>query len=1157
MSDAEEITEDAGEAGGEGARAARVDLLITELFDGNTLIHPVAAPSFASYGGEIDALAEQKRFLRAYLERVPPEALSRLSLPRGMLLCQIGVPLPLDDLPKKLRNETEVSFPCALLPAVRDDVVPELGPHGKAPFDLWVMIPILDHIFYIEEGEIVGAAVQSEVRRLMIAQGLSARQMVTHLPGRASRLTSVEVALPEAQRAGKGAAARKAIIERARRKQAVEALAAVSTPLHLDQQRRHDPPLVGRASELSLLSSLLEGASRLGVLLVGAENTGKSALFRAYLARAKRPVYGSSGAQLIAGMSGFGQWQERIRAVMEGVETLDAVLYFESLEDLLAERREQGGADLAGAMRPFLEEGKVRIVAEIRPDELDRLEGRSYAFFAGMTRIKIAPLSAADARAALEGRAARDAKIEPHRPRLDPSAIPALIDLSERYLPYSAFPGKAVRLYQDLRASRDRERGPDGAPPVLGRRDVYQFFSLTTGVPEILLRDDAPLRIADVEATLRRQIIGQDEAIRALAETVGVVKAGLQPQNKPLATFLFVGPTGVGKTELSRALAELLFGSAERLLRFDMSEFMTPDAAERLIRGTDRADGLLTRAVRAQPFCVILLDEIEKAHPAVFDLLLQVCGEGRLSDARGKTAYFHNAILILTSNLGARDKRTPAGFGGAPVDDHAHYQKLVGATFRQEMVNRLDRIVPFRALGRGEVMQVARLALAKIRRRRGLDEASVTLAVSEAAMERLAADGYSAAYGARALRRHLDEHLVGPLARLLAGLGDGARDLTLWVGLGDEPAPKQEGISSGTSREGPLRFEIYRRKSQGVTQSTYGFGTIAEVRRQIDGMMGLDPVEQVKDQIDFLLTQLSLGDSNKPDPRRAAELGELSAEHHRLSELYQKLQSAQEEARSVEELAMMALFEGEDVIPLLADARAAEEALRRALPYVLTALEPRRDAITMVVEELDAGAFEEWLVPLLVELPKRGWGILGHIEGGERLTSDEWPDGRRWGPPRTPAGLRTALDQPKRSFRNVLLRIKGPYAGIFLALEAGLHRTIAPKRPDAKSSDGRTHLFVHRIALSAEIRDKDWDHEALTPPQVGSAQNRKKGAATRERDRIEGVLRFLGKRAQVPFDFGKYWEKLDEIALTHLLLFEEEGTDLDRDEWLPAPLDDA
>ncbi|AUX28523.1 MULTISPECIES: AAA family ATPase [Sorangium] len=1152
-------------------RTARALVFVRERFDGACVAFPVAAPDAASFGRDDDVLVEQRLFLREHAARAQPEAISRLSFPEGTELLSVDVPVPRDDLPRKLRSETPVSFPCVVVPAGERAArgAPQSAPAAR---DAWVLVPSLGHAFHVEAGEPIAPAIRHEVRRLLASQALSTWEHQGLLPGSAHRLEVLHAPLPEPEPSGGRGQRGASAAERARRKKAVDALVSVATPLHVAAQRSPaPPPLACRDAELARLAALLDGDERLGVLLVGPEHAGKTALMQAYVARQTRLVYATSGAQLVAGMSGLGQWQERIHGVMEAAAALDAVLYFESLDDLLAERAEGGHVDLAGAMRPYLDEGRVRVVCELRDDRLDALEGRHWAFFAGLSRIRVEPLSAEGTRKALAERAERDRRVEPHRPAVAGDALTALVDLAERYLPYSAFPGKAVRLYEDLRTVHERERTAQGEPVTLGRSDLHELFSMRTGMPAFLLRDDLPLRVDRVARDLGASVIGQERAVRALAETIAVVKAGLSPPDKPLATFLFVGPTGVGKTELARALAGLLFGSPDRLSRFDMSEFSSEGAADRLIRGTDGAGGLLTQRVREQPFCVLLLDEIEKAHRAVFDLLLQVLGEGRLSDARGRTAYFHNAIVIMTSNLGAAERRAQAGFAGergaAPAEeqaalDEAHYQRVVAGAFRQEFVNRIDRVVPFRSLTRAELSEVARLTAQRLSRRRGLSEAGVALEVSPRALARLAEDGHAPAYGARALRRHVEEHLAAPLARLLAGLGGEARDLTVWVAEAGEPEAPAEGAVVGRAETPALRLVARRRRAARAGQQAFGVEQVGDLRREVDLWMGLGPIEQLREQIDFLLTQLSLSSGRTRDRRQEIDAAALQAEHHRLSELWGQLAAAQEEMHGVEELALMALLEGEEVRELAREARAAWEGVRKVLPRALVATEARRDAITLILEELDEGAFDRWLAPLLRELPRRGWSATLHIDGDRGGPGDgAWPTSRRWGPPRSPVDVLEALDQPKRGFRNVLFRCTGAYAGAFLSLERGHHELVTRKRDagaarDA-SGDGRLHVFVHFVAHAAGIAEDQWEHRSLAPPPAGSSAARRRGAAAREHDEVEGAVLIAGRRARLAMDPAWYWERLDEVALAHLLVFEDEGSGLDRSEYFSAGGDGA
>ncbi|HZW73088.1 MAG TPA: AAA family ATPase, partial [Caldimonas sp.] len=334
---------------------------------------------------------------------------------------------------------------------------------------------------------------------------------------------------------------------------------------------------------------------------------------------------------------------------------------------------------------------------------------------------------------------------------IEPEAIDAAVTLTGRFEPYRSFPGKAIRLL---------EGAVDGRKSDVQRFDRAQLtaaFASRSGMPLTLLSDSMPLRIADVRTHFETRILGQPEATAALVDVVSVLKAGLNDPQKALGSFFFVGPTGVGKTESAKALAEFLFGSRERLVRFDMGEYTSIDAVQRLI-GTawGTAEGELTRRVREQPFCVVLLDEIEKAHWSVFDALLAAIGEGRMTDAAGRTADFRNAIVIMTSNLGAsRVRSSPLGFGvdGADASDHERYIAEAERFFRPEFFNRIDRVVVFHALSQQTVRQIARRELNRLLVREGIVRRRLLVELDDSVIAIVAESGFHPRYGARPLQR--------------------------------------------------------------------------------------------------------------------------------------------------------------------------------------------------------------------------------------------------------------------------------------------------------------------------------------------------------------------------------------------------------------------
>ncbi|MBK9032459.1 MAG: ATP-dependent Clp protease ATP-binding subunit [Myxococcales bacterium] len=774
----------------------------------------------------------------------------------------------------------------------------------------------------------------------------------------------------------------------------------------------------------------------------------------------------------------------------------------------------------------------MRVVAEITPTALERAERREIALVGAMTRVAVAPMDAAATLAVVTARAAHWRRAEPRRPQVATAALAIAVELARRYLPYRWFPGKAVALLDELRAAADGEVGPDGAPRELGADAVYDGFASATGVPAFLLRDDRALLVADVIAQLGRRMIGQERAVARVAETLCTVKAQLQPADKPLATFLFVGPTGVGKTELAKSLAHLLFGSEGRLVRFDMSEYADPWAAERLIRGSDAGEGLLTARIRQQPFAVVLLDEIEKAHPAVHDLLLQVAGEGRLTDARGRTAFFHNAIVILTSNLGAHGRGGAMGLAlGGVVDERdrelARYRAAVTEAFRPEMLNRLDAIIPFHRLDAAQIAAVTRLALAQLAERRGLVQAQLTLDVSDAATAALAEGGYAPAYGVRALRRHLDQAVIAPAARLVARLGRDAHGALLAVRTVDEPIGVElpAGAHLGTTPpEAGVTVSAWRRGGAGGRRNARGALAVAAARRAADGWMRRDLATEVKAQLDWLKAQLARGEAQPGGKRRgkavlsSAQVQQMAIELARLERAWDDAGRARDDLAAAEELAIAAALAGDDVEPAVAMVAPLERTFARAMFWLAVARREQRDEITLGLSATDhPRALGHWVTALLAEAERRGWTITAHSTVA-RDPAPNWPIARVWGPPRTRAWL-AGQTGPDGGLRNALVRVRGPGAACLLGLEAGAHRYfgIAKESP--------CHLVVRRLALATEFTDAEWLKLATLAPPAATPR----GPVEREHPDDASVI-VRGTKLALPW--VEQWARLEEVALT-------------------------
>lgn len=515
------------------------------------------------------------------------------------------------------------------------------------------------------------------------------------------------------------------------------------------------------------LAEAMTGRQARSVLLVGRSGVGKTAAIyelarrRGEYGLGHTPFWATNGSRLIAGMSGFGQWQERCQKLWREAAEARAILYLGNLIELMEVGKHSGNNQgIAGFLRPYIARGDVLAIAECTSEQLPIIERADPRLLQAFQQIKIEEPTIARGRTILLSFALTHGS----GAEIELESIERTDQLHRRYAAYSAYPGRPVRFLKNL--LQDRE---SVAP--LTAEEVTTAFSRETGLPRVLLDEREQLDLTATRDWFAARVIGQPAAVDLIVDLLATVKAGLTRPRKPIASLLFIGPTGVGKTEMAKALAEFLFQDRNRMVRFDMSEYADPFSINRLIGGQFGAEGLLTAKVREQPFAVVLLDEFEKAHPLFFDLLLQVLGEGRLTDALGRVADFSNAVVIMTSNLGAQSfQRGLVGFKQAAATRQAaskHFLAAVRKALRPEMFNRIDRIVPFAPLDEATVERIAVRELERLRGRDGLRYRGVTLEIAEGVAQHFARRGYEPRYGARPLKRVIERELLVPLAEKL------------------------------------------------------------------------------------------------------------------------------------------------------------------------------------------------------------------------------------------------------------------------------------------------------------------------------------------------------------------------------------------------------
>ena len=539
---------------------------------------------------------------------------------------------------------------------------------------------------------------------------------------------------------------------------------------------------------------------------------------------------------MLAGAKFRGEFEERLKNCIDEIKKAgNVILFIDEMHTIIGAGAAEGAIDAANILKPMLARGELQTIGATTLDEYRKHVEKDPALERRFQPVMVGEPTPEEAEAILMG--LRDRYEAHHKVRITDEAIKAAVELSNRYISDRFLPDKAIDLMdeaasrvriqslttppdmkeleqkleslrqekeeavnnqnfekaaqlrdeeQRLRrqideASQNWKQKQDGKTLVVGEEEIAQIVSLWTSIPVTRLTESEGERLLKLEELLHDRVVGQDEAVRAVARAIRRARAGIKDPKRPIGSFIFLGPTGVGKTELSRALAEAMFGDEEAMIRLDMSEYMERHSVSRLVGSPPgyvgfEEGGQLTEAVRRKPYSVILLDEIEKAHPDVFNMLLQILEDGRLTDSHGRTVDFRNTVLILTSNVGANTirRQTRLGFAGEESEEQ-DYQKMKGnvmeelkKTFRPEFINRVDEIIVFHPLNEEDTRQIVTLMLRSVSRR--LEERDVHLRVTDAARDMLAKAGFDPTYGARPLRRAIQRMVEDRLSEeILAG----------------------------------------------------------------------------------------------------------------------------------------------------------------------------------------------------------------------------------------------------------------------------------------------------------------------------------------------------------------------------------------------------